>query len=395
MWGDENFATKKSSHGIEYGIMRFMKVRNPFFIKGYHGPEYFCDRVIETKMILNAIENGRDVTLMAPRRYGKTGLIHNVFSKLGKGYVPVYMDIFQIPNLTEFTKAFSSRVVTALATPLEKTGKGLLDFFRCCRPTATPQSDGHVEFSFNIVPCEAEATLKDTFDFLESRKVEPVVAIDEFQQVREYPEHGVEAMLRSYVQFCDKSHFIFAGSKKHMMEEMFALPRGPFYQSTQLMNIDVIDRDKFSTFAERFFVRIGRRYDKDAFAYLYDRFNGVTWYLQVVLNRVWERETGLDSRATVDEIVGQLIDEGEATYSDLLMSQTRSSQAVLKAIAAEGVVKEISSKTLIDKYNLPVSSTIRSLVRELVDRNLIYRSAAGYSIYDQLFAEWLRGERRK
>ena len=66
-------------------------------------------------------------------------------------------------------------------------------------------------------------------------------------------------------------------------------------------------------------------------------------------------------------------------------------QAVLKAIAAEGVVKEISSKALIDKYNLPVSSTIRSLVRELVNRNLIYRSVAGYSIYDQLFAEWLRG----
>ena len=369
--------------------MRSMKARNPFFIKGYHGSEYFCDRAVETKKILSAIENGRDVTLMAPRRYGKTGLIHNVFSKLGKGYVPVYMDIFQIPNLTEFTKAFSSRVVSALATPLEKTGKGLLDFFRSCRPTATPQADGHVEFSFNIVPSEAEATLKDTFDFLESRKVEPVVAIDEFQQVREYPEKGVEAMLRSYVQFCSKSHFIFAGSKKHMMEEMFALPRGPFYQSTQLMNIDVIDRDKFSAFAENFFIRAGRRYDKEAFAYLYDRFHGVTWYLQVVLNRVWERETGLDSRETVAEIVEQLVDEGESTYADLLMSQTRSSQSVLRAIAAEGVVKEISSKALIDKYHLPVSSTIRSLVRELVNRNLVYRSASGYSIYDQFFARWL------
>ena len=367
-----------------------MKARNPFFIKGYHGPEYFCDRVAETKKILSAIENGRDITLMAPRRYGKTGLIHNVFSKLGRGYAPVYLDIFQIPNLTEFTKAFSSRVVSALAMPLEKTGRGLLDFFRCCRPTATPQVDGRVEFSFNIVPSDAEATLKDTFDFLESRKIEPVVAIDEFQQVREFPEKGIEAMLRSYVQFCGKSHFIFAGSKKHMMDEMFALPRGPFYQSTQLMNIDVIDRDKFSEFAERLFLRFGRRYDREAFAYLYDRFHGVTWYLQVVLNRAWERESGLDSRGTVDEVVEQLVDEGESTYSDLLLSQTQSSQSVLRAIAAEGVVKEISAKDLIDKYRLPVGSTIRSLVRELVNRNLIYKSAEGYSIYDQLFAEWLR-----
>ena len=370
--------------------MRGMKVKNPFFIKGYHGPEYFCDRVEETKKILAAIENGRDVTLMAPRRFGKTGLIHNVFSKLGRGYVPVYMDIFQIQNLTEFTKAFSSQVVSVLATPLERTGKGLLDFFRCCRPTATPQADGRVKFSFDIVPSEAEATLKDTFDFLESRTVEPVVAIDEFQQVRDYPEKGVEAMLRSYVQFCTRAHFIFAGSKKHLMEEMFALPRGPFYQSTQLMNIDVIDREKFSAFAENFFMRSGRRFDKGSFAYLYDRFKGVTWYLQVVLNRIWERESGLDAPAAVDEVVGQLIDEGEATYADLLMSQTLSAQAVLKAIAAEVLVKEISAKALIDKYRLPVGSTIRSLVRDLVNRNLVYRSAAGYSIYDQLFGEWLR-----
>ena len=137
-------------------------------------------------------------------------------------------------------------------------------------------------------------------------------------------------------------------------------------------------------------MRSGRRFDKDSFAYLYDRFKGVTWYLQVVLNRIWERESGLDAREAVDEVVSQLIDEGDATYADLLMSQTLSAQAVLKAIASEGRVKEISAKALIDKYRLPVGSTIRSLVRDLVNRNLVYKSAAGYSIYDQLFAEWLR-----
>ncbi len=372
-----------------------MRARNPFFIKGYHGPEYFCDRVEETSKLLSAIENGRDVTLMAPRRYGKTGLIHNVFSKLDKKYVPIYLDIFQIQNLTEFTKAFSSRAVSALATPIERTGKGLLDFFRRCRPTATPQPDGKVEFSFNIAPTDAEMTLEDTFNFLESRKVQPVVAIDEFQQVRVFPEKGVEAMLRSFVQFCDNTHFIFAGSKKHLMDEMFALPRGPFYQSTQLMSIEAIDKSKFSDFAEEFFIYSKRRYDRDAFAYLYDMFNGVTWYLQVVLNRIWERESGLDSKETVDEVVEQLIDEGESTFRDLLASQTTSSQAVLKAIASEVVVKEISAKALILKYALPAGSTIRSIVCNLVNRDLVYQSSFGYSIYDQLFAIWLRRDSEK
>jgi len=138
-------------------IILGMKNRNPFYIKGYHGAEYFCDRLKETANLLSAIRNGRDVTLIAPRRYGKTGLIHNVFGQLGSDYAPIYLDIFQMKSLTEFTRAFSSAVVSALATPLEKTGRGLLDFFRSCRPTATPQDDGRVTFSFDVAPSHAEA----------------------------------------------------------------------------------------------------------------------------------------------------------------------------------------------------------------------------------------------
>jgi len=54
-----------------------MRLDNPFLIRGYAGPEYFCDRTAETQQLVSAISNGRDVTLVAPRRYGKTGLIHN------------------------------------------------------------------------------------------------------------------------------------------------------------------------------------------------------------------------------------------------------------------------------------------------------------------------------
>ena len=365
-----------------------MKIRNPFLIKGYHGPEYFCDREQETRKLLSAIRNGRDITLMAPRRYGKTGLIRNAFARLGTGYAPVYIDIFQMKSLAEFTRAFSGQVVSELATPLERTGRGLLDFFRSCRPTATPQDDGKVSFSFDVVPSQAKATLKDVFSFLESRKVEPVVAIDEFQQVREFPETGVEALLRSHVQFCHNAHFVFAGSKKHLMEEMFALPRGPFYQSTQLMTLDVIPCEKYSAFAGGFFRKAGLAFDGAAFERLYGRFAGVTWYLQMVLNRVWENPDGLTDQA-VDEAVEALIAENSPTYEDLLLSQTATAQKLLKAIAAEGCVKEVSAKAFVERHRLSSPSTIRSCVKELVERNLIYRSSSGCRVYDRLFGRWL------
>ena len=173
-----------------------MKTENPFIIKGYKGPRYFCDREAETGKLVSAIVNGRDVTLMAPRRYGKTGLIHHLFNEIGRDYATLYIDIFNIADLTEFVKVFASAVVGRLSTTVEKAGKGLLDIFRGFRPTITPQSDGMPKFSFDIAPSQAEATLSDTFEFLKSRKTVPVIAIDEFPQVRSFPEKGTEALLR-------------------------------------------------------------------------------------------------------------------------------------------------------------------------------------------------------
>lgn len=366
-----------------------MKKGNPFFIKGYHGAEYFCDRKEETSKLLSAIRNGRDVTLMAPRRYGKTGLIRNVFAHLDEGYAPVYLDIFQMKSLAEFTRAFSEKVVSELATPLEKTGKGLLDIFRGCRPTMTPQEDGKVSFSFDIVPAKAEVTLQEVFAFLESRKVEPVIAIDEFQQVREFPETGVEALMRSHVQFCQKAHFIFAGSKQHLMAEMFALPRGPFYQSTQLMTLGVIGKASYVDFAGSFFKKANQPFDEAAFGRLYERFDGITWYLQAVLNRVWENPDGLCDES-VGDAVETLVEESALTYSDLLRSQTDAAQRILRAIAAENRVREVSARAFVERYRLPSPSTVRSSVADLVDRNLVYRSSDGYEVYDRLFATWLK-----
>ncbi|MBF4213444.1 ATP-binding protein, partial [Pseudomonas donghuensis] len=73
----------------------------------------------------------------------------------------------------------------------------------------------------DVSPTEEESTLKEIFDYLGSSEKRCYIAIDEFQQIAEYPEKGVEALLRSYIQFLPNVNFIFAGSKQHVMQEMF------------------------------------------------------------------------------------------------------------------------------------------------------------------------------
>ena len=57
---------------------------NPFVYQGYEGPEYFCDREQETKNMISALNNGRNLTLISPRKIGKTGLINHTFYQIKK-----------------------------------------------------------------------------------------------------------------------------------------------------------------------------------------------------------------------------------------------------------------------------------------------------------------------
>ncbi len=387
---DEIFVMKISSRDCAgFGMMSGMKLDNPFLTRGYAGPVYFCDRDAETNQLVSAITNGRDVTLVAPRRYGKTGLIHNAFRILEKDHAAIYLDIFAVDDLAAFVQGFSSAVLGRLDSTAGRMGRKLLAFFRSCRPTMTPQADGTFVFSFDISPSQAKATLKETFDYIASCGRKVVIAIDEFQQVRSFPEKGVEALLRSYIQFVPNAHFIFAGSKKHMMDEMFVSPKGPFYQSTQLMALGPIDVAAYAAFAEGFFRKAGRAFDGSAFRHLYDRFDGITWYVQAVLNRVWADGLGLDSAKRADAAVDALVAEYGAFFIDLLRSQTAAEQSLMKAIGREGVVTAISSGDFIRRHRLPSASTIRSAAAKLKERDLIYRTDGGYVIYDRFFGAWL------
>ena len=112
-------------------------MNNPFLIVGYQGPEYFCDREKETEVILSALHNGRNITLVSPRRMGKTGLIKNVFYTLQekeKNAKCFYLDIFSTQNLREFVALLGREILGKLDSLSQSTLKTLLSFFKSCRP---------------------------------------------------------------------------------------------------------------------------------------------------------------------------------------------------------------------------------------------------------------------
>ncbi len=367
-----------------------MRRNNPFLTSGYDGPETFCDREQETSDLVSAMENGRNVTLIAPRRYGKTGLIRNMMKRLPPDFDTVYLDIYATENLGDFVKAFANAAVSSLETTGRKIASTLGRFFGSLRPTVSPQPDGSVKWSFDLAEPMAGKSLEDAFKFLATRKRPVVIAIDEFQQVRKYPEKNVEALLRSHIQFLPNVRFVFAGSQLRLMSGMFVSPRGAFYNSTDILSLDVIAEESYRKFARRFFVEEGMAFSDAAFSDLYQRFGGVTWYVQSVLNRVWQRGTGFQSPADIDAAVNSLVDNRNLVFFDLLRSQSDAARAVLRAVAADGIVSAPTGKDFLKRHALGAASTVATVLENLVDRELVYRTDSGYMVYDQLFSLWLR-----
>ena len=93
--------------------------------------------------------------------------------------------------------------------------------------------------------------MDEIFAYLKQADKPCIVAIDEFQQIGNYAEKNVEAILRTKVQHCQNARFIFAGSQKHIMMNMFNSPARPFYQSVNMMQLKSIPLTEYKAFVER------------------------------------------------------------------------------------------------------------------------------------------------
>ena len=370
-----------------------MKPNNPFLVTGYHSPEYFCDRRQETETMIQALYNGRNVTLIAPRRMGKTGLVKNVFYKLREqepDIVTFYMDIYSTQSLGDFIRLFAGTVLGKLDSVPQKALARVGKFIKSCRPVFTfDELTGQPKVTIDIVPSSEEATLREIFDYLQSSEKRCYIAIDEFQQIAEYPEKGAEALLRSYIQFLPNVNFIFAGSKQHVMQEMFLSAKRPFYQSTQTLSIDRIERDAYYDFAAKFFASQRREFPRATFDTIYNRFDGHTWYIQSILNRLYGYYATIDEKL-VTYAVAEIVEESIYAYENLLNAYPAGSVRLLKAIASEGCVKEILSGDFISQHKLKAASSVNSAIKKLVGNELVYRTEEGYIVYDRFMGEWLR-----
>jgi AAA+ ATPase superfamily predicted ATPase len=366
---------------------------NPFVLSGYYSDKYFCDRKEETARILDAIQNDRDLTLLSLRRMGKTGLIEHVFNlKKSKFNCDCfYIDIYPTSNLSDFVKFLSKAIIGKLDSKIENIIKKAVSLFKSIHPVISFDpitGNPGIEVSLRN-ESQPETSLEELFAYLQQKESRVVIAIDEFQQITQYPEKNTEALLRSYIQHLTNVNFIFAGSQNHLLQNMFTAYSRPFYQSAELLFMQAIPLEAYTPFVRKKMEGANKKISPEAIEYLYHELLGHTWYMQYTLNRIYTNSFAVITPAEIKYQLDAITKENETLYFGYRHLLTSTQWSLLHAIANEKGLKEPTAKSFIQKYALTTGSIQRTL-KALIDKEMVYEENGEYYVYNQYLSYWLR-----
>ena len=367
---------------------------NPFFIGRYVDKHYFCDREKDTETLIKHIVNGRNVALISPRRLGKSGLIHHTFAQesIQEKYTTIYVDIYSTKDLCEFVKSLSEAIVKAVM-PQQKWHEKFFSFIKSLRVGFRIDSiSGEPSFDIGVGDIELpDKTIRELFEYMEASAKPCILAIDEFQQIREYPESTTEAFIRSMVQQCSRTSFIFCGSKRHTMTDMFYSPAKPFFQSVISQSLKPIPMDTYIEFAGRMFAERGKRLDKTAAEMVYRMFDGCTWYMQMMMNELFAltKEDMTCSPEYIDFAWENIIMAQEDRYQAILYGLAPKQKQLLYAIAKDKTVEGITSSEFVKSHRLVSASSVQAALKPLLKNDIVTCEEGKYRIYDYFFADYL------
>lgn len=369
---------------------------NPFVLGKDIPEELFCDREEETRTLMKQIYNGRNVAVISHRRLGKSGLIHHLFKQeeIASAYYTFYVDLYATSSLADFVQVFSNEVYQSLKS---RSSRFLENFFSMMQSLRVGYSVDSMtgESTFHVGVGEIHSpktTLSEIFTYLESADKPCLVAIDEFQQIGEYSEKNIEALLRSHIQRCGNTSFIFSGSKRHTMSNMFNSPAKPFYQSAISMGLSPIPMLTYTDFVTRMFSERGKSIEEEVVQHVYEKYEGYTWFVHMLMNELYSM-TNQGDTCTLDYIPhaeDSILRLQEVSYESTLSMLSAKQKQVLIAIASERLAVNVTSGTFIKRHSLQSASSLQTALRALMDKSIVMRTEQGYRLEDFFFAEWLR-----
>ena len=364
---------------------------NPFIVSGFAGSEFFCNRKQELKKLKEAFQNRRNVTLFSLRRMGKSSLIKFLFEKIKREADCIYVDIYSATNLEEMIQHLANAITNYYGSSVKGYLSKISNLIKSLNATLSYDDiTGRPEIKIGIGDIKKQKSdLNLIIEYLEKNNKRVLLVFDEFQAITNFPEKNVEAILRTIFQECKNINFIFSGSNLRMMQSIFSDKAKPFYQSTQYMHLEEIEKNEYKNFIKNNFKKGKQSIDDSQIDLILEFCRRHTYYVQMFCNRLYSKEFKGNKEILI-KTLEEILKENEPVYFNYKNLLTDSQWKLVNAVANEGSVKEPLSGVFIKKYNLKSSSSVQRTLDSLLKKETLLFYKNVYIVYDVFFSLWLK-----
>lgn len=336
----------------------------------------FIDRVSERAELKQMLSSGINVTLISPRRWGKSSLVKKAMDELTaerKEIRVCYIDAFSINSEEEFYSTFAAKVISI---PGITISDGINDVLSV-NLRYKPQEMDKLEI-LNL----PEKIARD-------KKIRIIVCIDEFQQLVNLPEYAdMEGKMRSVWQQQKNTSYCCYGSKKHMMLDIFNDSQKPFYRFSNIIFMPKIAREDWIPFILNGFSKTGKHISEEYAQRICDITDCHSWYLQQFCFFIWNATETSVNEGIFQACRERLIDTNAPMFTSDVEKLTPSQREMLKAIVS-GETK-LTAKEVLDKYHLGNPNTIVRNKRVLLEKSFVESDNGILSISDPVFLLWYK-----
>ena len=375
-------------------------MRNPFQYGGVVSGKSFCNRTRETADLRRAVENAEKLFVYSERRLGKTSLIRKVLAELPEEeYLTVYIDLWPTDGETSFVLACAKAFSEAMATNTDKLLHTAKTFFSRLVPAVTVNDEGKPIVTFGFDQKRPDVPLLEEVLSMPAKAAEKegkrvVVVFDEFQQILEYESDVVERLLRSTIQHQSDVAYIFCGSRKHLIRQMFMDSQRPMYRSGSHYPLGLIAEEHWQKFIAEKFNGTGKRISAKVITALYRLTEGHPFYTQHLCHPLWElcEEGGEVTSEMIDQATGLLLDRESYAFMNLWDSLSRNPRRFLRGVAAEGPGVQVFASGFLRKYQLGSSSNVQRAVELLLKKDIIDKEEGSVVIPDRFFRLWINSK---
>jgi len=367
-------------------------VKNPFYFGNEVHNKEFCNRVSELNELKIDVDNGLNVLLYAPRRFGKTSLLKKLQEELKNDVDTrvIFFDWLSISSIDEFLEKYFHSIVSSFETSSDKVMQLLKDMLQI-RPNVTMKisNSGDINYGVAFTKKELDNSFEDIinlpYQYAQKLNKKVVVIFDEFQEVEQF---SIEKKLRTLIQAHSRDvSYIFSGSKKSILSAMFNDKNRAFYKLVKHLVIKEISLEDWRLFAKERFNQTSKTIEDEQIKNIFDITQGFPYYMQQLLYHVWQECDIKVEDDMIKKALKLMLEREYDLYAYIYSSLTPNQKITLKYIVNfEGT--NLYANNNLSEISLS-ASTLKSTLESLQKKDICDRVDDRYYLVDPFMKYWL------